>query len=85
MNTVQQVAGAIGTAVAVSISILSGGIDKYLNNSPVPTQPTELAKAMTFGSHNVFLFVMIIAMISLVISFFIRRGKVNREKMSLTN
>jgi MFS transporter, DHA2 family, lincomycin resistance protein len=83
MNTVQQVAGAIGTAV--SISILSGGIDKYLNNSPVPTQPTELAKAMTFGSHNVFLFVMIIAMISLVISFFIRRGKVNREKMSLTN
>lgn len=83
MNTVQQVAGAIGTAV--SISILSGGMDKYLHDSPAPTQPTELSNAMTFGSHNVFLFVMIIALIGLVIAFFIRRGEVNRAEVSSTH
>jgi DHA2 family lincomycin resistance protein-like MFS transporter len=84
ISILQQVAGAIGTAV--SVSILSGGINRYLHDSTAPTEPIEMAKAMTFGSHNVFLFAMVIALVGLVTAFFIRRGKVNQvEMMPSTN
>ncbi|WP_172253136.1 DHA2 family efflux MFS transporter permease subunit [Saccharibacillus deserti] len=79
MNTLQQVIGAIGTAVA--ISILSGGTEKYLHGSSAPTRPAEIANAMTMGSQNVFLFTMIIALIGVVMAFFIRRVLVSREAM----
>ncbi|MBP1176420.1 hypothetical protein JOE49_003672 [Paenibacillus sp. PvR133] len=75
MNTVQQVIGAVATAV--SISILSSGMDHYLHTSAetsaVSNQMAELANAMTVGSEHVFWFAMIVAVIGLVISFFIRR------------
>jgi DHA2 family lincomycin resistance protein-like MFS transporter len=83
MNTLQQVAGAIGTAVAVSL--LTGGMETYLHDSPAPEQPAELANAMTFGSHNVFLFAMIITLISLVIAFFIRRVAVSHPALNSTH
>ncbi len=79
MNTLQQVAGAIGTAVA--ISILTSGMNKYLHDSPAPTKPTELANAMTFGSQNVFWFAMIVTLIGLAMAFFIRRVVVNHAAM----
>lgn len=79
MNTLQQVAGAIGTALA--ISILTGGMDSYIHSSPAPTAPAEIANAMTFGSQHVFLFAMIVTVVSLVIAFFIRRVRVDREAM----
>ena len=71
MNTLQQVIGAIGTAVA--ISILTGGMENYLHGSSAPSKPVELANAMTSGSHDVFLFTMIIALIGLIFGLFIRR------------
>ena len=71
MNTLQQVIGAIGTAVA--ISILTGGMENYLHGSSTPSKPAELANAMTSGSHDVFLFTMIIALIGLIFGLFIRR------------
>lgn len=77
MNTLQQVVGAIGTAVA--ISILTGGMEKYLHGSSAPGKQAEIANAMTAGSQNVFLFTMIIALIGMVIAFFIRRVVVSRE------
>ncbi|MCS0673480.1 DHA2 family efflux MFS transporter permease subunit [Cytobacillus firmus] len=77
MNTLQQVGGAIGTAVA--ISILTGGMEKYLYGSSDPTKLTEIANAMTAGSQGVFLFTMIIALIGLILAFFIRRV-VNQEE-----
>jgi MFS transporter, DHA2 family, lincomycin resistance protein len=80
MNTLQQVVGAIGTAVA--ISILTGGMEKYLNGSSAPSKQTEIANAMTSGSQNVFLFTMMIALISMIMAFFIRRVVVNRESMN---
>ena len=83
MNTVQQVAGAIGTSV--SISILTSGMNHYLNDSIKPTETTELAKAMTFGSHNVFLFAMVIALVGLITALFIRRNEENQVEMSSTN
>ncbi|WP_248927844.1 DHA2 family efflux MFS transporter permease subunit [Paenibacillus hamazuiensis] len=76
MNTLQQVAGAIGTAIA--ISILTSGMEKYLHNSKAPTENTEMANAMTFGSQNVFMFAMIVTLIGLAMAFFIRRVVVSR-------
>ncbi|MDQ6598907.1 DHA2 family efflux MFS transporter permease subunit [Bacillus salipaludis] len=80
MNTLQQVAGAIGTTIA--IIILTSGMEKYKHVSSAPTQPTEMANAMTFGSQNVFLFAMIVTLISLVLAFFIRRVIVNHAAMN---
>jgi MFS transporter, DHA2 family, lincomycin resistance protein len=77
LNTLQQVAGAIG--IAVAISILTGGMEKYLNGSSDPTRLTEISNAMTAGSQSVFLFTMFIALISLILAFFIRRV-VNQEE-----
>lgn len=77
MNTLQQVIGAVGTAVAVSI--LTGGMDNYLHSSSAPTQPAEIANAMAAGLQNVFLFTVVIAMVGLIIGFFIRRVVVRRE------
>ncbi|WP_282943514.1 DHA2 family efflux MFS transporter permease subunit [Paenibacillus sp. RC67] len=71
MNTLQQVAGAIGTAIA--ISILTKGMEKYLHASQTPNEMIEKANAMTFGSQNVFFFAMIVTIIGLAIAFFIRR------------
>ncbi|AEI42958.1 MDR family MFS transporter [Paenibacillus mucilaginosus] len=77
MNTLQQVAGAIGTAVA--ISILTSGMEGYLHNSKAPTQQTEVANALTLGSQNVFVFAMTVTLIGLAMAFFIRRVIVKRE------
>jgi DHA2 family lincomycin resistance protein-like MFS transporter len=80
MNTLQQVVGAIGTAVA--ISILTGGMEKYLHGSSDPTKLTEIANAITAGSQSVFWFTMTIALIGLVMALFIRRVVVNHKVMN---
>jgi MFS transporter, DHA2 family, lincomycin resistance protein len=80
LNTLQQVAGAIGISVAVSI--LTGGMEKYLHGSSYPTRLNEIAKAMTAGSQNVFWFTMIIALIGLILAFFIRRVVNHEERYS---
>ncbi|MBY0149019.1 DHA2 family efflux MFS transporter permease subunit [Neobacillus niacini] len=80
MNTLQQVGGAIGTAVA--ISILTGGMENYLHSSSAPTKQIEIANAMALGSHNVFLFAMVIALINLIMGFFIRRVVTNQKVMN---
>ncbi|MDR6881470.1 DHA2 family efflux MFS transporter permease subunit [Bacillus sp. 3255] len=79
MNTLQQVAGAIGTAFA--ISILTSGMESYLHKSSAPTELKEVANAMTFGSQNVFMFAMIVTLIGLAMAFFIRRVVVKHETM----
>lgn len=80
MNTLQQVGGAIGTAVA--ISILTGGMENYLQGSSAPTKQIEVANAMASGSHNVFLFAMVIALINLIMGFFITRVVTNHKVMN---
>jgi len=77
LTTMQQVIGAIGTAVAMSI--LSGGMDKYLATSSAPTKPAEIANAMTAGAQNVFVTLMIIAAIGFIIGLFVRRSGINRD------
>ncbi|MGZ7444103.1 DHA2 family efflux MFS transporter permease subunit [Paenibacillus sp. TH7-28] len=83
MNTLQQVAGAVGTAVA--ISILTHGMERYLGASAAPTEVTEVAKAMTFGSHGVFQFAMIVTLIGLVMALFIRRVIVSHGAVHPSN
>jgi MFS transporter, DHA2 family, lincomycin resistance protein len=80
MNTLQQVGGAIGTAVA--ISILTGGMENYLHGSSAPTKQIEIANAMASGSHNVFLFAMVIALINLIMGFFIQRVVTDHKVMN---
>lgn len=80
MNTLQQVAGAVGTAVA--ISLLTSGREKYLHDSGSPTSLTELANAMMSGSQQVFVFTFIVTLISLGIALFIRRVIVSHDRVN---
>ncbi|MFB5265828.1 DHA2 family efflux MFS transporter permease subunit [Paenibacillus enshidis] len=77
MNTLQQVAGAIGTAVAVSI--LSAGQTNYLRSVANPESAESKLAAFTAGVQNAFTFALILALIGLVCSFFVKRVKVNKQ------
>lgn len=75
LNTLMQVVGAMGTAVA--ISILTSGKNKYLAASSTPTMQNEIANAITAGAQNVFWIMMFIAVIGFIIGFFVRRSNNN--------
>ncbi|MFM9281175.1 DHA2 family efflux MFS transporter permease subunit [Paenibacillus jiagnxiensis] len=77
MNTLQQVAGAIGTAVAVSI--LSAGQIGYLSHAANPESAESKLAAFTAGVQHAFTFAFILALIGLVCSFFVKRVKVNNQ------
>ncbi|WP_339325152.1 DHA2 family efflux MFS transporter permease subunit [Paenibacillus sp. FSL W8-0194] len=73
MNTLQQVAGAIGTAVAVSI--MSAGQESYYTTHP-GGNPIE---ALTAGVSHAFKFGMIIALVGFVIGLFMKRVPVKHD------
>jgi DHA2 family lincomycin resistance protein-like MFS transporter len=73
MNTLQQVSGAIGTALF--ISIMSNGSKDYLKTSDDPTSPLEQAKGMVSGLHTAFWIGLAIGVVALIIGFFVRRAK----------
>ncbi|MDQ0233554.1 DHA2 family efflux MFS transporter permease subunit [Metabacillus malikii] len=75
MNTLQQVSGAIGTAVAVSI--LSAGENRYLQSVSNPDDPSHGPVAFTAGVQDGFIFALIAAVIALIVAFFIKRVKVS--------
>ncbi|MBC2056772.1 multidrug efflux MFS transporter [Listeria booriae] len=70
MNTLQQVSGAIGTAVA--ITIMSAGQKAYMTTVTNPG-PQDLAASLVEGSRHAFTFGLVMAIIGLVISLFIRK------------
>lgn len=75
MNTLQQIAGAIGTAVA--ISIMAAGQAGYMStHTGDPTDPVYLSQALTAGVQNAFLFALTASIIGLIASLFIKRVKV---------
>ncbi|MHA7581662.1 DHA2 family efflux MFS transporter permease subunit [Paenibacillus vandeheii] len=74
MNTLQQVSGAIGTAVAVSI--LSAGTTRFLSGVTNPESPENQLAGFTSGVQNAFVFALILAVIGLIISLFLKRVKV---------
>ncbi len=77
LNTLQQVAGAIG--VALFISIMSSGAKDYMKTSPDPTSPLEGIQSMVAGLHNAFFIGLCLAILALVISFFIKRTFAPKE------
>lgn len=79
INTLPQVTGAIGIAVAVSI--LMGGMDNYLHGFSALAKQVEMANAMSAGAHNVFVYMIILALIGLVTALFIRRGIVKHKEV----
>ncbi|AJS61508.1 DHA2 family efflux MFS transporter permease subunit [Paenibacillus sp. IHBB 10380] len=76
MNTLQQVAGAIGTAVAVSI--MSAGTVKYMKTVTDISDPTNDVNALTMGVQNAFIFALIVAIVGFIISLFIKRVTVKQ-------
>ncbi|MNI52109.1 Multidrug export protein EmrB [compost metagenome] len=77
MNTLQQVAGAIGTAIA--ISIMSSGSEKFMTTVKDISNPLNPLLAFTAGVQDAFLFAIIMAIIGFVISLFIKRVKVEHQ------
>jgi DHA2 family lincomycin resistance protein-like MFS transporter len=77
MNTLQQVAGAIGTAVAVSV--MTAGSAKFMRGVSDQSDPANLPLALTAGIQNAFLFAMITAIAGLILAFFIKRVRTTKE------
>lgn len=69
MNTIQQLAGAMGTAVAVSIMTL--GMNDYIRQ--IGGNSDSEALSVIAGIQNVFLFTIFIALAGFILSFFIKR------------
>lgn len=79
MNTLQQVAGAIGTALAISI-MTAGSKAYYADGKHSPADLSTVPAAMTQGVQNAFLFVMIFAVLGFVCALFIKRVKVEKQE-----
>jgi MFS transporter, DHA2 family, lincomycin resistance protein len=77
MNTLQQVAGAIGTALAVSI--MSAGSKSYMKTVADPADPANMLPAFTQGVQNAFIFGMSMAIVGLILAFFVKRVVVNHK------
>lgn len=77
MNTLQQVAGAIGTALAVSI--MTSGTKSYLKTVTDPADPQNIGAAFTHGVQNAFIFGMVMAIAGLVVAFFLKRVIVSHK------
>ncbi|MGW9124181.1 MDR family MFS transporter [Paenibacillus chitinolyticus] len=78
MNTVQQVAGAIGTAVAVSI--MSVGMSSFLKQTADQTDPANVTLALTAGIQNVFEIAIVVAIVGFVFSLFMKRVHIPEQK-----
>lgn len=73
LNTLQQVSGAIG--MALFISIMQNGTKDYMSSSSDPTAPAEIANGVVAGVNNAFWIGLVIAAVAFVIGLFIRRVK----------
>lgn len=74
INTMQQVAGAIGTATASTMMTI--GQQNYLSGITNPTSPENIVASFTPGVQNAFIFAMAVSLIGLVLAIFIKRVKV---------
>ena len=75
LNTLQQVSGAIGTAVAITImSVSQTAYEKGLTD---PSAPSAMSESLTAGVQSAFIFGLTLASIGLVLSFFIKSSRVD--------
>lgn len=73
LNTLQQVSGAIGTAVA--ITIMSASQNTYLDKITGPIDKRVISESLTAGVQKAFTFVLILAITGFIASFFIRSSR----------
>ncbi|NGM80875.1 multidrug efflux MFS transporter [Paenibacillus sp. 7124] len=78
MNTLQQVAGAIGTALA--ISIMTAGTNSYLKSVKNPQDPAQQLAAFTQGVQHSFIFAMSLTLAGLILAFFLKRVAVRHPQ-----
>ncbi|MGG4094191.1 MDR family MFS transporter [Paenibacillus lautus] len=78
MNTVQQVAGAIGIAVAVSI--MSVGMSSFLKQTADQADPANAALALTEGIQHVFDIAVVVAIVGFIFSLFMKRVHILEQK-----
>ena len=71
MNTLQQISGAIGTALA--ISLMTAGQMKFMATASNPEDPQVIVEALVAGIQNAFFFIFLIAVIAFIVSLFIKR------------
>ncbi|MFD1446410.1 MDR family MFS transporter [Oceanobacillus profundus] len=80
MNTLNQVAGAAGTAIA--ITVFTSGQTSYLIDYPDATQPEVLAAGVKYA----FFFITGISVLALLCSFFVKRpGKTQQKSQIIAN
>lgn len=77
LNTLQQVAGAIG--VALFIGVMSSGQRKFLETSTDPTSPAQMAQAMVSGVHNAFMIGLGFAVLAFLLALFLKRTQSAKE------
>ncbi|MFF2015203.1 DHA2 family efflux MFS transporter permease subunit [Paenibacillus sp. NPDC058177] len=80
MNTLQQVSGAVGTALF--ISIFSNGTKRYLESSANPTGLEEATKGLVSGMQGAFQVAFYICLVALVLGLFVKRTKAPEESAS---
>lgn len=73
MNTLNQVAGAAGTAIA--ITLFTSGQGSYLETNPTATEPVVLAAGISYA----FYFILGISVLGLVLSFFVKKPKESKK------
>ncbi|MFB5268557.1 DHA2 family efflux MFS transporter permease subunit [Paenibacillus enshidis] len=76
MNTFQQLAGAVGTAVAVSI--MTAGVNRFMNDVSDKTDPVNGPLSIIAGIQHSFVFPLIVAILGLIFALFIKRVHVTK-------
>ncbi|MEK3916727.1 DHA2 family efflux MFS transporter permease subunit [Paenibacillus sp. FSL H7-0331] len=76
MNSLIQVAGAIG--MAVTVSIMTAGGNKYMKAASMATESPITPEALAAGIQDAFLFVLSVAVAGAIVGLMIKRVKVSR-------
>jgi DHA2 family lincomycin resistance protein-like MFS transporter len=77
MSTLQQVSGAIGTALF--ISIFSNGTKKYLESASDPMAPAEAINGLVSGMQVAIQVAFFISLLALLLGFFVKRTQAPDE------
>ncbi len=72
-STLQQVAGAIGTAIF--ISKMSSGTTKYMESSANPLDPLEKLNGLTSGFQGAFALELVFIIVAFIVSLFLKEEK----------
>ena len=73
INTLLQVSGSIGTALA--ITIMSASQNSFLKNVANPSDPSMASTSLTAGVQTAFILGIVLAISGLIMSFFIKTSK----------